>query len=121
MVNVNRIVPVKATDLITLYSVILNTSIESLGLLESSDIGTFNLATASATNYLANEPVEKCNVGSGVTANIYFVPAYNFKGFTMEGVAFTIADNGVTIEKDGSTLYKASLSGSTCTYTKAGL
>ena len=121
MVNTNRIVPVKATDLISLYSVILNTSVDSLSLLQSADIGDFNLATASTTNYLANEPVEKCNVGSGVTANIYFVPAYNFEGFTREGVAFTVANNGVTIEKDGYTLYKASLNGATCTYTKAGL
>lgn len=122
MVNMNRIVPVKATDLISLYGIILNQAHSDTinALLESTDIGTFSLASATASNYLANEPVVTCDVGADVTTSIYFVPAYNFEGFTRQGVKFTVANNGVTIDKDGSTLYKASLSGSTCTYTKAG-
>lgn len=123
MVNMNRIVPVKATDLISLYGVILNQASSDTinAVLESTDVGTFSLPSATASNYLANEPVKICDVGSEVATSIYFVPAYNFEGFTRQGVPFTVVDNGVTINKDGSTLYIATLSGSNCTYTKAGL
>lgn len=121
MINANSIVPPAATDLMTLYSVILKQDSNNSGLVKLAAIapGEFSQETNSAVA-LANEPVTELDFASGVTAGtVYFVPALDFKGFSLAGVATefsgTINENGI-----GSDLYKAVLSSGSITVSKVG-
>ena len=124
MINSDRIVPVTATDLITLYGLILKqdtTNNSTLAALNSLDVeGDFKVTSGSAP-LLANQPAKSIDIdatASSVTsATIYFVPAYDYKGFTIDGVAITPTG---TVVADGSTLYKAVLATGAVTITKAG-
>ena len=124
MINSDRIVPVTATDLITLYGLILKqdtTNNSTLAALNPLDVeGDFKVTSGSAP-LLASQPVKSIDIdatASSVTsATIYFVPAYDYNGFTIDGVAITPTG---TVTADGSTLYKAVLATGTVTITKAG-
>lgn len=127
MINLERIVPVIATDLITLYSVILKqdtTNNSSLAKLSATAIGEFQVKTNSAV-LLANEPVKALDfdsTASSVSAGtVYFVPAFNYEGFSIDGTKVSPADGSVTVEADGSSLYKAVLATGAITITKVGL
>lgn len=121
MINNNRIVPPQATDLMSLYGVILkqNSNNSSLAKAEASDAeGNFSISTNSAT-LLLNEPAKTIDFTAAVSAaTVFFVPALDYKGFTISGADATVSG---TVEADGSTLYKAVLSSSTVTITKEGL
>lgn len=120
MINQDRIVPVTATDLLTLYGNILSIANISVTALEASGIGEMGLDSGTG-NYICSEPLKKFVFGSTVTsATIYFIPSYDYDGFSKTGATLTIADNGVVVDKDGSTLYKAVLSTNTLTITKVG-
>lgn len=109
MINTDRVVPVMATDLLSLYGVILkqNSNNSSLAKLAAVAPGEFELATDEAV-VLAAEPVTKFNFTAAVTtgATVYFIPALDFEGFTNAGSAVTptgsISEDGI-----GSDLYKA--------------
>lgn len=124
MINSDRIVPVTATDLITLYGLILKqdtTNNSTLAALNALDVeGDFKITSGSAP-LLASQPAKSIDIdatASSVTAaTIYFVPAYDYKGFTIDGVAITPTG---TVTADGSTLYKAVLATGAVTITKAG-
>ena len=124
MINSDRIVPVTATDLITLYGLILKqdtTNNSTLAALNPLDVeGDFKVTSGSAP-LLASQPAKSIDIdatASSVTsATIYFVPAYDYKGFTIDGVAITPTG---TVTADGSTLYKAVLATGAVTITKAG-
>ena len=124
MINTNRIVPVSALDLISLYGLILKqdtTNNSSLAKLDASDDkGDFDVKSAS-TPLLASEPVATLDIDATASsisaATIYFVPAYDFKGFTIDGVAATSTG---TVVADGRTLYKAVLATGAITFTKCG-
>lgn len=119
MINQNRIVPVTATDLLTLYGLILKVgSINVTALAAADTAGDFTVSTNSAT-LLASEPVKSLNFASGVTAStVYFVAAYDYSGFSINGTAATTT--GATVEADGRTLYSATLSSGTITIAKVG-
>lgn len=119
MINTNRIVPVTATDLITLYGTIMKLAGTSVTAAEASTTnGEFNLTTGSG-NFLANEPVKKFTFGSSVTsAVIYFIAAYDYEGFVI-GETPT-ATTGATVDPDGKTLYSATLSSGSVTIAKVG-
>ena len=121
MINTDRIVPVQATDLISLYAVILKQDSNNSGLtkLAATAPGEFVQATNSAVA-IAAEPVTSLDFAATATAGtVYFVPALDFKGFSLAGVATdysgTINENGI-----GSDLYKAVLSTGTITVSKIG-
>ena len=117
MINENRIVPVTATDLITLYGTIMKlagTSITAVN--ATTDDGQF--AAEVSGNMLASEPVKGFNITSGSSCVIYFVPAYNYDGFAISGTAVETA--GVDVVPDGRTLYTATLSSGSITIAKAG-
>ena len=120
MINNNRIVPVEAIDLISLYGLILKqdtTNNSGLTKLEAENPGEFEAESAS-NPLIANEPVKALNFGSSVSsATVYFVPAYNYTGFTKTGATLSVTG---TVEADGRTLYKAALSTNALTITKAG-
>lgn len=119
MINTNRIVPVTATDLITLYGLILKVGNVSVTALDATDTaGDFSQATNSAT-VLCSEPVKSFDFASTATAGtVYFVPAYDYAGFTLAGVSTTTA--GATVAADGRTLYSATLATGTVTIAKVG-
>ena len=122
MINANRSVPVMATDLLSLYGLILkqNSNNSSLAALAAVNPGEFSQTTNSAV-VIANEPVASFDFASGVSAGtVYFVAAYDYAGFTLAGVAATVADNDVTVNPDGATLYKAVLANGTVTITQVG-
>ena len=109
MINSDRIVPVAATDLLSLYSAILiAASVSPTKLTTTATDGSFTIASASGT-YFANEPVKSLEITAGTSATIYFVPALNYKGFTIAGTKVTTS--GADVDPDGVTLYTATLSG----------
>lgn len=109
MINENRIVPVTKTDLLTLYGNILKiASVSVTALTTTATDGSFVIASASGT-VIANEPVKSLEITSGTSATIYFIPAYDFVGFTIAGTPVTTS--GATVDPDGATLYTATLSG----------
>ena len=118
MINNDRIVPVTATDLITLYGLILNVGGKKVTALEALDTaGDFSVTEADGA-LLANEPVATLDFGEDVsTASVYFVPAYDYAGFTINGSAITPTGD---VEADGCTLYLASLADGAVTITKVG-
>lgn len=120
MINQDRIVPITAVDLISMYGLILTlaASTAPTALAATDTAGDFAVTTNSAT-LLANEPVKALNFGSGVTAStVYFVAAYDYAGFTINGTAATTA--GATVTPDGRTLYSATLASGTITIAKVG-
>lgn len=123
MINTNRIVPIQAVDLLSMYGLILLQGSNNSGLtaVSSSTVeGDFNITSAS-NPLILNEPVNSVNIASGVSsATIYFVAGYGYQGFTVNNVAATIADNDVEVNPDGKTLYKAVLSSGTITITQVG-
>ena len=121
MINADRIVPVMATDLLSLYALIVKMSGKTLTVQNASTTdGQFEVTTGSASTYaFASEPVGTMDFASGVTAaNIYFVPAFDYSGFTINGAAVTTS--GDTVVPDGNTLYLAALASGGVTITKVG-
>ena len=120
MINQDRIVPITAIDLITMYGLILKlaASTAPTALAADDTVGDFTVSDNSAT-LLANEPVKTLNFGDGVTAGtVYFVAAYDYTGFSINGTA--AETEGVTVEADGRTLYSATLSSGTITIAQVG-
>lgn len=124
MINSDRIVPVSAVDLISLYGLILKmdtTNNSTLAKLDALNIeGDFKVTSGSAP-LLASQPAKSIDIdatASSVSAcTVYFVPAYDFAGFTIDGVAVTPTG---TVSADGSTLYKAVLATNAITVSKVG-
>lgn len=122
MINDERIVPVAETDLITLYGNMLaiaaaaasGTAPEKLA---ATNPAEFTVSTNSKT-YIAAEPVKTLNFGSSITAStIYFVPAYDYTGFTKDSATLTVTGE---VSPDGKTLYSATLSTNALTLAKVG-
>ena len=123
MINEDRIVSVTKTDLLSLYGVILKAANVNVAKLDATATGTFKISSALKTDYvLADEPVKSLDIASTVTsASIYFVPAYDFEGFTVGGASATIASASVDVDADGNTLYLAVLADGEITVSKVGL
>lgn len=119
MINNDRIVPVTAVDLLSLYGLILKVGGVSVTALDATNTaGGFSQSTDSAT-ILCSEPVASLNFTSGVTAGtVYFVPAYDYSGFTIDGAAVTTT--GETVQADGRTLYSATLASGGVAIAKVG-
>lgn len=118
MINSDRIVPVMATDLITLYGLIMKQTVATLAKVDAATTDGKFAITSASTPLIASEPVKVCDFADSVsTATLYFVAALDFIGFTIDGTA--VAPTG-TITADGSTLYKAELSGGAITVSKVG-
>lgn len=121
MVNNDRIVQITTIDLLSMYALILKASGTTLTKLNAKDVnGDFALAEAPGSgSVFASEPVKSFDFETGVSAaTVYFVPAYDFDGFKIEGAAVTATGS---VEKDGRTLYLATLATGAVTITKVGL
>lgn len=123
MINKDRIVPVQATDLLSLYGLILkmDSNNSSLAKLDALDVdGAFKVTSGSAP-LLCSQPAETIDIdataSSVSSATVYFVPAYDYKGFKIDGSAVTPTGS---VDADGVTLYKAVLSSGAITITKVG-
>lgn len=122
MINDARIVPITSLDLISMYGIILAASAAAASgtapeKLAATDVATFDVSTNSKT-YIASEPVKKLNFGSSVTSGtVYFVPAYDYEGFTKTSATLTVTGD---VEADGRTLYSATLSTNALTISKVG-
>ncbi len=126
MINADRIVPVTHIDLLSLYGLILqqNSSFSSLAKLAADTIdGKYQIKTNNAL-VIADQPVKAVDIdktASSVSAcTIFFVAAPDYTGFTVDGAAATVANNGVVVSGDGTTLYKAVYGSNTVTITKVG-
>lgn len=120
MINNDRIVPITAVDLISMYGLVLALAADTAptAIDATNTAGDFTQSTNSAT-VLASEPVKTFGFASGVTAGtVYFVPAYDYTGFQINDTATTTT--GDTVNADGRTLYKATLSSGTITVAKMG-
>lgn len=120
MINSERIVPITVIDLISMYGLILTLAASTApdALAATDTAGDFTVSTNSKT-YLANEPVASLNFASGVSAGtVYFVPAYDYTGFSINGTPTTTA--GATVNPDSRTLYSATLSSGTVTIAQVG-
>lgn len=117
MINANRIVPVQSTDLLSLYATMLKVAQVSVTKLSATNPGEFTVATDNTTT-MCDEPLKTLNFGSAVSAGkVYFVAAYDFEGFSINGVKTAVT--GVT--PDAATLYSATLSSGSITIAKVGL
>ena len=120
MINNDRIVPITAIDLISMYALILKLAaqIAPTALDADDSEGDFTQATDSAT-VICSEPVKSLNFGASVTAGtVYFVPAYDYSGFAINGATVTTA--GDAVDPDGRTLYSATLASGAVTVAKVG-
>ena len=113
MINKNRIVPVTKTDLLTLYGTMLNSSLDSLGVLKASDIeGNFDASEKTSGAFICDQPVKSLELPYGVVfdVSIWFTAAYDFEGITIHG-GENVDDSGSPVAvneivKDCATLYK---------------
>lgn len=119
MINSDRIVPITKTDLITMYAnmlVIAGTSVSAVNANDAS--GVFEISEGSG-NLIASEPVNSCDFGEDVTAAVlYFVPGYDYAGFSVNGTA--VETSGATVDPDGVSLYTATLATGAVTIAKVG-
>lgn len=118
MINTKRVVPVTVVDLLSLYATVFAVTMgeNAPEKLESTAMETFNVVTNNKV-YLANEPLKTLNFASTATAGtVYFIPAFDYDGFALNGTATTTA--GADVDAVGYSLYKAVLSSGTVTITK---
>lgn len=120
MINNERIVPITAIDLISMYGLILAASAAAASgtaptaLAATTTDGQFTVAEAGT--YIASEPVQTLNFTAEGT--VYFVAAYDYSGISVSGTAVT--PDGNTVLADARTLYKAKMGSGSVTITKVG-
>lgn len=120
MINENRIVSSTKIDLIDLYGVILKASGKSVIKLDAEITPGYFVQNTTDKTVLASEPVVSLNFGSSATGGtVYFVAAYDYVGFSIDGAK--AEPSGDTVEADGRTLYSATLLEGSITITKIGI
>lgn len=118
MINTNRIVPIEVYDLLSMIGLVMKLNGTSVEAVSAVDPAIFDVQSGSG-NLLANEPVKSLNFGEAVTsAVVYFIPAYDYEGFSVNGVK--VDTEGADVEADGRTLYTATLATGTVTIAKVG-
>ena len=118
MINTNRVVPIEVVDYLSLIGVIMKLAGTTVNAVSAVDPAVFDLTSGSG-NLLADEPVKSLNFGEAVTsAVVYFIPAYDYEGFSVNGTKAETA--GAEVEADGRTLYTATLATGTVTIAKVG-
>lgn len=120
MINKDRIVPVTATDLITLYSVILTGMGNTIYKLEPVAPGIFEINTDAESGLVCTEPVKELTFDAGVSdSEFFFLADYDFKGFFQSGAELSVS--GDEIIPDGVTPYAAVLGSGAVAVSKIGL
>lgn len=116
MINNERIVPVTQIDLISLYGLILKLSQSTAPTALNATTVNGQFTVAEAGTYIASEPVQTLNF-TAASGTVYFVPAYDYSGFTVNGAAVTPTGD---VLADARTLYKAVLGSGKVTITQVG-
>lgn len=116
MINNDRIVPVTAIDLISLYGLIIGQGATLSAVNAETVDGKFVISSAPNA-LIASEPVSLCDFTVDA-ATLYFVPAYDYAGFELNGVA--TATTGAEVKADGKSLYSATLATGVITIAKIG-
>lgn len=117
MINTDRIVPIAACDLLSMYGLIIKQSVSGLTALDASAPGEFALTSYSAP-VIADEPLKALDIDDSITAAvIYFVADYDYEGFTVDGAAVTVTGE---VSADGVSLYSATLAEGAITIAKLG-
>jgi len=116
MINNERIVPVTQIDLISLYGLILKLSQSTAPTALNATTVNGQFTVADAGTYIASEPVQTLNF-TAASGTVYFVPAYDYTGFTVNGAAVTPTGD---VLADARTLYKAVLGSGNVTITQVG-
>lgn len=122
MINTNRIVPVTKIDLISLYALIMSLVGTSYTTIDATDVnGDFEMESGSG-NVIASQPVTTFDFATGVSsAKVYFVPAFDYVGFSINGTAVTPQPASVEVAPDGVSLYTATLASGKVTIAKVGV
>lgn len=117
MVNNDRIVPITNIDFLSMIGTVLTLNGTNFTVAQAQTVeGDFTISPAEGQrNFLVNQPVKTINVATSEAANIYFVAAYGYAGFSINGTAVTTT--GDTVQPDGITLYKAVSAGNAVTIT----
>lgn len=107
MINKDRIVPITATDLLTLIYTEQAINNSKFALATTNKVGCFDIQSnpADASAYLCAEPVKEMNISSALTTPITFIPDYDFKGITVDGNSATLRPDSDSIIADGVSLY----------------
>lgn len=113
MINTNRIVPVTAIDLLSLYGLIIKAGGTTLTKIDAATVEGDFVVTAAANALICSEPMKSLAFSGVSSATIYFVPTYDYEGFK------DVTNSG-EVEKDGRTLYSATLATGTVTIAKVG-
>lgn len=116
MINNERIVPVTQIDLISLYGLILKLSQSTAPTALDATTVNGQFTVAEAGTYIASEPVQTLDF-TATSGTVYFVPAYDYSGFTVNGAAVTPTGD---VLADARTLYKAVLGSGKVTITQVG-
>jgi hypothetical protein len=117
MINNEKIVPVTQIDLLSLYGLILKLTEETAPTALDATTSNGQFTVTDAGTYIASEPVQALNF-TAASGTVYFVPAYDYSGFSVNGTAVTT--EGDAVIADARTLYKAVLSSGAVTITKVG-
>lgn len=122
MINTNRIVPVTKIDLISLYALIMSLAGTSYTTIDATDtVGDFEMESGSG-NVIASQPVTTFDFATGVSsAVVYFVPAFDYAGFSINGTAVTPESGSAEVAPDGVSLYTATLASGGVTIAKVGV
>ena len=109
MINNERIVPIQKIDRLSAIGEILNLVGVSFNVLNPSTIeGDFKAPNDNDIS-LASQPVKTLDFTDvSYSPQIYFIPAYDFAGFTKDGTALNTFGS---VQPDGVTLYKVVFSG----------
>ena len=121
MINNDRIVQVTAIDLLSLYALILKLTGVTITVADATNPGIFEVDEAPESGSLmASEPVATLDFATGVSAaTVYFVPSYDYAGFSINGTA--VATTGDTVKADGRSLYLATLADGVVTIAAKGV
>lgn len=117
MVNNDRIVPITNIDFLSMIGTVLTLNGKNFTVAQAQTVeGDFTISPAEGqSNFLVNQPVKTINVATSEAVTIYFVAAYGYAGFSINGTAVTTT--GDTVQPDGITLYKAVSAGNAVTIT----
>lgn len=107
MVNNDRIVPITNIDFLSMIGTVLTLNGTNFTVAQAQTVeGDFTISPAEGqSNFLVNQPAKTINVTTADAVTIYFVAAYGYAGFSINGTAVTTT--GDTVQPDGITLYKA--------------
>ena len=104
----SRIVGVTGVNLMSLYyTAFAMANADGVQVTPTDADGIYTLESAPSDVAFCIEPVQSLTVGAALTDAVYFVPAFDFTGITINGTASDVSE----VNADGKTLYVVSSAG----------